>query len=349
MQVGGRRLAVAAGEVARHHTLRRALRAPVVTPNLSIIRSLEDALRGRWTVLSLDASGFCSTWRARGAAQELFLKSVPLEKAEVLEAEADGLSAITATAAIRAPAVITCWRDVERGLTVLALEWLELRTPDRGFGERLGASVANLHRARALEPRAGPWDWPGSAPTAETGGGRFGWRRDNMLGGTPQVNPWTEGGTLADWLAFFGGARLGAMRDRLASRGAPAAITRCVDAVVDALPSFFTDGHLPRASLIHGDLWSGNWGMLADGTPVIYDPAVSCSDPEAELAMMELFGSPPPGFWGTYRESAGVHEGYTRRKGLYQLYHLLNHALLFGGSYLPQCLDLAGKLARPTA
>jgi fructosamine-3-kinase len=118
-----------------------------------------------------------------------------------------------------------------------------------------------------------------------------------------------------------------------------------VDKVVDALPRFFDDGHTPSPSLVHGDLWSGNWGMLADGTPAVYDPAVSCSDAECELAMMELFGAPPSGFWPAYREAAGLHAGYGRRRGLYQLYHLLNHALLFGGGYASQAEALARRMA----
>ena len=134
------------------------------------------------------------------------------------------------------------------------------------------------------------------------------------------------------------------MRDRLAAR--QASLSEAVDAVIQVLPAFFGDGHMPRASLIHGDLWSGNWGMLADGTPVIYDPAVSCSDAEAELAMMELFGQAPPGFSAAYSDAAALHPGYARRRGLYQLYHLLNHAILFGGAYLRQSLELARTLAR---
>lgn len=112
--------------------------------------------------------------------------------------------------------------------------------------------------------------------------------------------------------------------------------------MVDALPRFFDDGHTPSPSLVHGDLWSGNWGMLADGTPAVYDPAVSCSDAECELAMMELFGAPPSGFWPAYREAAGLHAGYGRRRGLY---HLLNHALLFGGGYASQAEALARRMA----
>lgn len=133
------------------------------------------------------------------------------------------------------------------------------------------------------------------------------------------------------------------MRERLDARR-DAALVGAVDDVVAALPTFFADGHAPRPSLIHGDLWSGNWGMLADGTPVIYDPAVSWSDAEAELAMMELFGTPPAGFWPAYRDSAGLHPGYPRRRGLYQLYHLLNHVVLFGGGFRAQALACSRTL-----
>jgi fructosamine-3-kinase len=135
------------------------------------------------------------------------------------------------------------------------------------------------------------------------------------------------------------------MRQRLAGAGAAASLLRATDAAIEAVPRFFDDGVALHASLIHGDLWSGNWGMRADGTPVLYDPAVSCSHAEAELAMMELFGRPPPGFWPAYRETAGLHAGYERRRGLYQLYHLLNHALLFGGGYAAQAEALARRLA----
>lgn len=135
--------------------------------------------------------------------------------------------------------------------------------------------------------------------------------------------------------AGFGG-RLDQQRD--------AALVAAVNEVIAALAAFFADGHVPRASLVHGDLSSGNWGMLADGAPVIYDPAVSWSDAEAELAMMELFGTPPGGFWPAYRDMAGLHPGYQRRRGLYQLYHLLSHTVLFGGSHARQALRCAAHL-----
>jgi fructosamine-3-kinase len=278
-----------------------------------IARSLHDALGGRWTVRALHASGFCATWRADGDVP-LFVKSLPASRADVLDAEADGLAALAATGTVRVPAVVRRWDDA--GQALLALEWLSLRSPDAGFGERLGASLAALHGAAVPDSR-------------------FGWHRDNFIGATPQRNRPHD-----DWLSFFADERLGAMRDRL-RHDAP--LCRAVDAVVAALPRFFDDKHRPRASLVHGDLWSGNRGMLDDGTPVVYDPAVSCSDAEAELAMMELFGSLPAGFARGY---GAIAAGYASRRALYQLYHLLNHAVLFGGGYAAQSLATARSITR---
>lgn len=225
-----------------------------------------------------------------------------------LEAEADGLQALGGH--IRAPVVRGCWRA--GGPTVLALEWLEL-SPARD-GRAFGLALASLHAAPAGE--------------------RFGWHRDNFLGSTLQRNRWCD-----SWVGFHASERLGALAAQLPALGA------AVQRVIDVLPRFFDDGHEPRASLIHGDLWSGNWAALLSGAPVVYDPAVSVSDPEAELAMLELFGSPPDAFWGAYREVMPIAAGYARRRPLYQLYHLLNHALLFGGGYVGQARTMAEGLA----
>ncbi len=270
---------------------------------------------GAWKVQALHASSFCSTWRADGAVGTVFVKSVPAHQEHILAAEADGLRAIAATKTVTVPEVVGCWTDTDQNLTVLALEWLDFQPMQSdAFGHRLGQALAALHRAPVLN-----------------GAGRFGWYRDNMLGGTLQRNRWSQEGGMTGWLAFFGGERLGLMREKLAALGATHDLIANIDQVIKVLPTFFDDGYVPQASLVHGDLWSGNWGSLAHGTPVIFDPAVSISDREAELAMMALFGKPPQGFWPAYREVAGLAPGYQRRVGLYQLYHVLNHELLFGG------------------
>lgn len=230
----------------------------------------------------------------------------------LLAAEADGLHALAATNAVRVPRVIELRDDA------LVLEHLALRAPDGGFGARFGAALAALHLYPCNEP--------------------YGWPRDNFIGATPQVNSRSDA-----WIAFWRRSRLEPMLARL---GHDEALQAAVRRAMDAMPALFDDGYVPRPSLIHGDLWSGNWGMLADGTPVVFDPCVSYSDREAELAMMELFGAPPAGFWRAYESAAGLARGYRKRRPLYQLYHLLNHAVLFGASYARQALACAEKLAR---
>jgi fructosamine-3-kinase len=292
----------------------------------AIEEALGDLLGGQWTLQPLAASSFCGTWQATRGGEQLFVKSLPADRQAALEAEADGLAALAATNTVRVPAVVAQGLSRDGGSAWLALEWLAFGRAGTGFGTRFGSALGALH----------------AAPSA--GGARFGWHRDNLLGATPQSNRWSGQGGTAGWIAFFGEQRLGALRERLATTGDATALLDAVDAVIARLPAFFDDGHVPRPSLIHGDLWSGNWGALGDGGPVVFDPAVSCSDAEAELAMMELFGAPPDGFWPAYRAAAGLHAGYPRRRPLYQLYHLLNHALLFGGGYHAQALALARRL-----
>ena len=277
--------------------------------------ALQAGLGGTWDVRALGASSFCDTWQAVQGGQCLFVKSAAASRAELLAAEADGLRALAATHTIRVPEVAALHRGAD-GAACLAMEWLELVPRGRGFGGRLAAALAALHGQ------------PQSA---------FGWRRDNFIGATPQSNP-----PAAQWAQFVAEARLRPMQQRLRGPGGQA-LEAAVEAVIAVLPALFAHA-APRPSLIHGDLWQGNWGMLADGTPVVFDPAVSCSDAEAELAMMELFGAPPAGFAEIYAQASRRGRD-VRRTQVYQLYHLLNHAVLFGGGYAEQALRLARAIA----
>jgi len=141
-------------------------------------------------------------------------------------------------------------------------------------------------------------------------------------GSTPQEN-----GTSASWAEFWRRRRLEPQLV-LASRNGYR---------LEAPPVWrLLEGHQPVASLLHGDLWRGNAGFLADGAPVLFDPAVYYGDREADLAMTELFGGFPQEFYEAYSEAWPLGEGYELRKPLYNLYHLLNHLNLFGGGYLAQ-------------
>ena len=106
----------------------------------------------------------------------------------------------------------------------------------------------------------------------------------------------------------------------------------------------FFIGHRPEPSLLHGDLWSGNWGADANGSPYIFDPAVYHGDREADLAMTRLFGGFGQDFYCAYEEAWPLPRGWERRVDLYNLYHLLNHFNLFGAGYLSQVASCLSRL-----
>ena len=106
----------------------------------------------------------------------------------------------------------------------------------------------------------------------------------------------------------------------------------------------FFPGTPPIASLLHGDLWNGNYGFDPMGHPILFDPAVYYGDRETDLAMTELFGGFSTTFYAAYCEAYPLDPGYKIRKTLYNLYHILNHLNLFGRSYLHQAEHMTEKL-----
>jgi protein-ribulosamine 3-kinase len=219
-------------------------------------------------------------------------------------AETDGLAALSAAGA-RVPAPL-CHGEAE-GEAFLVLEHLDMR----GSGDyaALGRSLALVHSAR---------------------GGFFGWTRDNYIGRTPQLNTHSS-----SWSDFWCGARLSPQLGLARKSVLGASLLEKGERLLEAVPHLLR-GHAPVPSLLHGDLWGGNTGFLGGGLPVLFDPAVYWGDRETDLAMTELFGGFPPGFYSAYAEIAPVDSGYARRKPLYNLYHVLNHANLFGGAYASQ-------------
>jgi fructosamine-3-kinase len=95
---------------------------------------------------------------------------------------------------------------------------------------------------------------------------------------------------------------------------------------------------------LHGDLWSGNYSFDASGQPVVFDPAIYYGDRETDIAMTELFGGFPAAFYAAYREAYPLDPGYSVRKTLYNLYHILNHLNLFGGGYRRQAEQMMSRL-----
>src|SRR5690606_10715609 len=111
----------------------------------------------------------------------------------------------------------------------------------------------------------------------------------------------------------------------------------------EQLEHFFAD-YRPSPSLLHGDLWGGNWGVDASGQPVLFDPAVYFGDREADLAMTRLFGGFGAPFHAAYGNAWPLDAGAATRVTLYNLYHVLNHFNLFGGGYARQALVMTQRL-----
>ena len=154
----------------------------------------------------------------------------------------------------------------------------------------------------------------------------------------PQNNHQTQ-----DWIAFQREHRIGFQLQLAGKNSAPATLLDRGQRLLQELPALFTD-YQPQASLLHGDLWGGNWGCSEDGVPVLFDPAVYYGDREADLAMTELFGGFDDRFYQSYRQVWTVDPGYKTRKVLYNLYHILNHYNLFGGGYARQALGMVDAL-----
>jgi protein-ribulosamine 3-kinase len=198
------------------------------------------------------------------------------------------------------------------------LEWIPFDHSSAVAQARLGEQLALQHRR--------------TAPA-------FGWARDNTIGSTPQVNTRTT-----DWVEFFREHRLRYQLD-LAARGGHGGNRLCAggERLLNELGAFFSD-YRPVPSLVHGDLWDGNWAADAADQPVIFDPAVYYADREVDLAMTRLFGGFGADFYAAYAATWPLDPGARVRVDLYNLYHVLNHLNLFGGGYLGQALTSIDRL-----
>ncbi|UZQ55955.1 fructosamine kinase family protein [Trichothermofontia sichuanensis B231] len=250
--------------------------------------------------------------------ERYFVKLNHASKVAMFEAEQLGLAQMAATQTIRVPRPICC--GVAAGQSYLVLEYLNLGGTGTASWHRLGQQLAALHQ----------WQ-----PTQ--GNPQFGWDRDNTIGATPQPNPWTQ-----DWATFFRDYRLAFQLQLAARRGGH--FPRQAE-LLAAVPQLLADHH-PQPSLVHGDLWSGNAAITIEGEPVIFDPATYWGDREVDLAMSELFGRFPAPFYQGYNEVFPIAAGYEQRQVLYNLYHILNHFNLFGGSYAAQANRMIEQLLR---
>ncbi|MEW8622457.1 MAG: fructosamine kinase family protein [Candidatus Thiodiazotropha endolucinida] len=233
---------------------------------------------------------------------------------DMFEAEADGLRSMAETNTIRVPQPL-CFGLSDKQ-SYLVMEYIEMGHAGRNGSELAGHQLAAMHRNSQ----------PG-----------YGWFRDNTIGSTPQENQ-----TCDNWIDFWRDRRLG-FQLRLAERnGYGGSLQRKGERLMDHFHLLID--HQPQPSLLHGDLWGGNMAYTSEGDPVIFDPAVYYGDREADLAMTELFGGFGNRFYDAYREAWPLAAGYSTRKILYNLYHILNHLNLFGSGYLGQASSMIDRL-----
>lgn len=259
-------------------------------------------------------SGGCvnEAYIASDGATNYFVKLNAASALNMFEAEAAALKELAAVDAIRVPCPIH--HGLAAGRSYLIMEDLPFGPVQPGSWEAMGRQLARLHRNIFWQ---------------------FGWHHDNTIGPTPQPNAWTP-----DWPTFFREQRLRPQFELAREKGYHFDHAGELLAAVEAL----LEGHTPEPSLLHGDLWCGNASFLDDGSPVLFDPASYYGDRETDLAFSEFFGGINPAFYRAYKAEWPLAAGYEKRKSLYNIYHVLNHANIFGGSYVGEAERMIERL-----
>lgn len=243
-------------------------------------------------------------YRLETSAGFIFIKLNQACRLDMFKQEALGLKALSTSQVIRTPQILGA--GVVSNYCYLALSWHHPIQAERQHWHQLGEQLAALHQQGA--------------------GNEFGWPTNNYIGSTPQLNQ-----AHGNWAEFFARQRLEPQLNWL-NAPLPAPIEVISQVVTERLA-----GYHPKPSLLHGDLWAGNVMFDKEG-PLLIDPACYIGDAETDLAFSRLFGGFPPTFYQAYRSNTPDSKEHYHE--LYNLYHLLNHANLFGGHYVVQSLHL---------
>lgn len=237
----------------------------------------------------------------------VFLKTNERAPVSLFPAEARGLDWLRAANALRIPEVLAVSSGREGEPSFLVLELLEPGPPSRDFEDQLGVGLSALHRFGAHD---------------------FGLDHDNFIGSLPQRNRRHDG-----WAEFYWSERLEPQLERAVASGrASAKLRNGLEKLAARLPALVGPSEPPAR--LHGDLWGGNLHTDEHGVPCLIDPAVYGGHREVDLAMMRLFGGFGERVFRAYEAAYPLAPGHAERVELYQLYPLLVHVNLFGGSYV---------------
>lgn len=243
-------------------------------------------------------------YRVDTVAKRYFLKVNGNDFArEMFRAERDGLQAIEATKTVAVPHVYLA--DSIEGVSFLFMDFVESKRPDTSDYQRLGAKLGELHQCTQTD---------------------FGFPAANFIGNLPQSNR-----THSEWAAFYWFERiLPQLQLALKNKLIP---QQMIPTEEKAVALFRKMAGEVKPSLLHGDLWGGNYLIDSNGTPYLIDPAVCYGHAMVDIAMSRLFGGFGAEFYQAYHEINPIPQNYDALIELYQLYYLLVHLNLFGSGY----------------
>lgn len=257
------------------------------------------------SVNSLSGGDTASISKLITAEQSYYiLKYGEAHKAQpVLIAESKGLRSIAKTNTIATPKIIDV--GTANNTAYLLMDYISPKSPSSEDYHRLGTQLSELHKIEH---------------------NYFGLESDNFIGSLEQKNGYSD-----NWIDFYIEKRLGIQFNLALQKKVldPSEIPSASD-LRSTLSSFCTNA---KPSLLHGDLWSGNFLISEDGTPYLIDPAVYYGHSEIDIAMSKLFGGFHPSFYEAYYNHTELTDFQTERIDLYQLYYLLVHLNIFGSSY----------------
>ena len=241
-----------------------------------------------------------------------FLKYNPTNSNDMFFKETNGLKELIKSNSIRIPKVLEFDKDF------ILLEYIPTGNKKKNFFAEFGENFARIHRF-----------------TSEY----YGFHEDNYIGSSQQQNI-PDKNEKNDWVSFYFNKRI-LFQLQLAEKlgNSTDELRKGISKLENKIQEII-GGSNEKPSLLHGDLWSGNYMTDENGSAVLIDPAVYYGHREADLGMTKLFGGFSSEFYKAYDETFPLEDGYQYRENIYKLYHVLNHLNLFGAGYYSQALSL---------
>lgn len=275
------------------------------------MKNLEEILNEKITSNSFVGGGsIADSQKIRtSSGKEYFVKSYSQSKSDILKNEVNGLIEIQKSKSIKTPQIIY-YDD-----NILILEFIKSGRKNKNFSELFGIQLTEMHRLKS---------------------DKFGFYENNYIGSNHQINlP-----LYSNWTDFYWENRLLYQFKLAEKHGYVNSDFRKLFNQFESVYRNIIEGTEEEPSLIHGDLWGGNYLVDESGNPVLIDPAVYYGHREAELGMTILFGGFDSDFYSAYNEAYPLFDGWKERLDIYKLYHVMNHLNLFGSGYLNQTLSI---------